>query len=130
VFCLVGAFCFAVQTVILVGLATAGLYEPLANAIGFFCSAQVNYLLSSRLTWGDRDRARLSLPAYNAVALFSLAVNSAVFVGSYRFLWTPFAAALGVVSGMFITYLLCDRILFRARSVTATQPVKTEEVTV
>ncbi|GAB3655236.1 hypothetical protein GCM10027589_14340 [Actinocorallia lasiicapitis] len=115
VFCVVGAFCFAVQAAILTALTWAGMFEPVANAIGFLCSAQLNYLLSSRFTWGDRSRARLSLPAYNAVALLSLAVNSTVFTVSYRFLFPPVAAALGVVCGMFFTFLLCDRILFRNR---------------
>ena len=60
-----------------------GTYRPLANALGFAISAQLNFVLSSRLTWRDRPWAAPALWAglacYNGTALISLAVNTAAF---------------------------------------------------
>src|SRR6266516_2122278 len=89
VFAAVGAFCFAVQLVLLTLIAGAGVDRPIADAIGFALSAQLNFLLSTRFTWRDRKVAGrrdigVRWLAYNATALLSLAGNTAVFAVAYR----------------------------------------------
>ena len=117
----VGGTCFAVQYGLLTALAIGGLYRPLANAFGFFTSAQLNFLLSSRLTWSDRRTkpgrtvwARLA--SYNATALISLTINTAVFELTYQRLGNLVAAAAGVVAGLCVTYAVCDLVIFRTRA--------------
>ena len=116
----VGATCFLAQYVALTALADAGLSRPLANALGFVLSAQLNFVLSSLLTWRDR-RARPSqtlwmrLASYNATALIALAVNTAAFSLVYEHVGNLAAAAFGVVCGMCVTYLVCDLFIFSER---------------
>ena len=50
----VGVTCFSVQFAALTALIHLALYRPLANSIAFAASAQLNFMLSSKLTWGDR----------------------------------------------------------------------------
>lgn len=116
----VGGGCFLVQFGILTALAAAGVERPLANAVGFIVSAQLNFALSSLLTWNDRpaDRTRTvcaRLASYNCAALLSLAVNTAVFTLSYHRVGSLLAAGLGVGCGMCVTYLVCDLLVFRDR---------------
>jgi putative flippase GtrA len=117
----VGGTCFAVQYCLLTVLAIGGLSRPLANAVGFIASAQLNFLLSSRLTWSDRhataNRATWArLASYNATALISLAVNTAVFEVAYQRLGNLAAALAGVVAGLCVTYTVCDLVIFRKRA--------------
>jgi putative flippase GtrA len=124
-FVFVGATCFLAQYCTLTALTTIGVNRPLANAIGFALSAQLNFVLSSRLTWRDR-RARsvqklgTRLACYNTTALISLAVNTAAFSLLYQHVGNLTAAAGGVISGMCVTYLVCDLLIFRERSKHAT----------
>lgn len=117
----VGATCFLAQYCTLTVLTTVGMNRPLANALGFVLSAQLNFVLSSRLTWRDRPggsaRALWArLASYNGTALISLAVNTAVFSLIYQRVGNLAAAAAGVISGMCVTYLVCDLLIFRDRS--------------
>ena len=119
-FVCVGTCCFLVQFGILTALASAGVNRPVANAAGFIVSAQLNFLLSSRLTWRDRPAsttrtAWARLASYNATALLSLAVNTAVFTITYRHFGDLPASGFGVVCGMCVTYLVCDLLIFRNR---------------
>jgi putative flippase GtrA len=116
----VGATCFLAQYCALTAMTAAGLYRPAANALGFVLSAQLNFALSSRLTWRDR-RARTTqtlwarLAGYNGTALISLAVNTAVFTLIYHRTGNLAGAAIGVLCGMCFTYLVCDLLIFRDR---------------
>jgi putative flippase GtrA len=117
----VGGTCFAVQYGLLTALGILGLDRPLANALGFVTSAQLNYLLSARLTWSDRHATAgrsgwVRLASYNATALISLAVNTAVFEVTYQRLGNLAAAAAGVAAGLCVTYTVCDLIIFRKRA--------------
>jgi putative flippase GtrA len=119
-FLCVGATCFLVQYTALTAMAAAGTYRPVANALGFVISAQLNFALSARLTWRDRPlTAARALWArwasYNGIALISLAVNTAVFAVAFHRLGNLPAAALGVLAGMCVTYLVCDVLIFRDR---------------
>jgi putative flippase GtrA len=120
----VGGVCFLAQVAILSMLSGLGTPEPAANAAGFLISAQLNYVLSARLTWGDRRARRSSgLIAYNGTALVSLGVNTVVFTAVYRLTGTTVAAALGVLGGMGVTYAICDRFIFRRRRIRAAAAV-------
>jgi putative flippase GtrA len=113
-FVIVGLVCFTVQFALLIIFARLGVAEPVANAIAFMLSAQLNFLMSARFTWADRGgRLRIRLAGYNATALLSLVANTAVFTAVLARTGTAVAAGLGVVSGMCVTYLVCDLLIFR-----------------
>lgn len=119
-FIAVGATCFLAQYCVLTALAAAGVNRPLGNALGFAASAQLNFLLSSRLTWRDRRGGTAKtlwarLVAYNGTALVSLGVNTAAFTLVYQHVGNLAGAAIGVICGMVVTYLVCDRLIFRDR---------------
>lgn len=125
VFALVGATCFGVQLALLTAAVHLGANRPVANAIGFAVSAQLNFLLSSKVTWRDRpisgwrDMGGRWL-AYNGTALISLGVNTAVFTIAYRAIGTAPASLLGVLIGTVVVYLTCNLFIFRgARRVPA-----------
>jgi putative flippase GtrA len=118
VFVSVGVICFAFQFVLLTLMVHLAVYRPVANAVAFAISAQLNFLLSSRLTWRDRPvagrrGAGARWLAYNATALVSLGCNTAVFTLSYRSIGTTPAAALGVIGGTCLVYLTCNLLVFR-----------------
>jgi len=118
VFAAVGAGCFGVQLVLLTLMVHFGAYRPIANAVAFAISAQINFLLSSRVTWRDRPAAGgrgtgARWLAYNGTALTSLGCNTAVFTVVYRSVGTAPAAALGVLTGTCIVYLACNLLVFR-----------------
>lgn len=50
----VGLFCAGIQWLVMVGLVTLGLSHLVGNLLGFFLSAQINFLLSYHITWIDR----------------------------------------------------------------------------
>ena len=117
-FALVGGTCFLAQYSALSALTAAGVDRPVANALGFVLAAQLNFLLSSLLTWRDRRASNAGtlwarLAAYNGTALISLAVNTAAFTLVYQRVGNLAAAAIGVACGMCVTYLICDLIIFR-----------------
>jgi putative flippase GtrA len=120
VFAAVGALCFAVQLALLTLIVHVGVDRPIADAIGFALSAQLNFLLSTRFTWQDRKVAGrrdigVRWLAYNATALLSLAFNTAVFTVAYQAVGTTAAALLGVLAGTAVVYLTCNYIVFRVR---------------
>ncbi len=117
-FAAVGVTCFLGQFALLSIMVRLGIYRPIANAVSFAISAQLNFLLSSRLTWRDRPaEGRRGTGsrwlAYNATALASLGCNTGVFVAAYRAIGTTPAAALGVVTGTCLVYLACNLLVFR-----------------
>jgi putative flippase GtrA len=119
IFVFVGGMCFAFQFVLLTLMVHLGVYRPVANAVAFALSAQLNFLLSSRLTWRDRPvagrrGAGARWLAYNATALVSLGCNTVVFTLSYRSIGTTPAAALGVLGGTCLVYVTCNILVFRS----------------
>jgi putative flippase GtrA len=118
VFAAVGASCFLVQFILLTAMAHLGMYRPLANAVSFAISAQLNFLLSTRITWRDRPSSGrrgtgARWLAYNGTALGSLGCNTVVFVLAYHSIGTTPAAVLGVVTGTCLVYLVCNLLVFR-----------------
>jgi putative flippase GtrA len=117
-FILVGTVCFALQLALLVALVHLGAYRPIANAVGFATSGQLNFFLNSRMTWRDRPAAGWRATGtrwlgYNVSSLGSLASNTAIFTLSYRAIGTAPAAALGVIVGTGLGYLICNLLIFR-----------------
>jgi putative flippase GtrA len=117
-FIIVGAVCFSVQLAFLAAMVHLGIYRPVANAIGFTLSAQLNFLLNSRMTWRDRPAGTrrgvvTRWAGYNVTALGSLVSNTAVFTLFYRAIGTAPAALLGVIVGTGIVYLTCNLLVFR-----------------
>ena len=118
----VGITCFSVQFILLTITVHLGVYRPLANSAAFAASAQLNFLLSAKLTWRDRPARGWRhmggrWVAYNGTAVLSLACDSAVFIASYRAVGTTAAAALGVLTAACLTYLVCNRLVFRSRRI-------------
>jgi cellulose synthase/poly-beta-1,6-N-acetylglucosamine synthase-like glycosyltransferase/putative flippase GtrA len=117
-FAMVGAFCFGVQSLLLEGLSRAGTNATLADAIGFFVSAQLNFVLSSVFTWRDRRATGARalwyrLSAYNATAAVSLGLNTLAFSVLRPRFGNIEAALGGVITGMAFTYTLCQLAIFR-----------------
>jgi putative flippase GtrA len=108
-----------------------GIYRPVGNSAAFAVSAQLNFLLSSRLTWGDRPargwrQVAGRWVAYNGTALLSLACDTIVFTAIYHAVGTTAAAVAGVVTATFLTYLVCNRVVFRSRALTTGMILITE----
>lgn len=118
-FVAVGGTCFVVQFLFLTGLVHLGVYRPLANGISFAISAQLNFVLSSALTWADRpagSRSRTGARwlAYNGTALLALACDTAVFVAIYHAVGTDAAAVLAVVVSTCLVFVICNYVIFRS----------------
>ncbi|GAA0425081.1 hypothetical protein Acor_36620 [Acrocarpospora corrugata] len=117
----VGSTCFAVQYLLLTSLMVLGVRAPIANAVGIAISAQLNFTLSSLLTWKDRPsgsprRILTRLLAYNATALTALCANTAIFTLTYRTTGISTAAAAGVAAGMLFNYAGSNHLVFRGAS--------------
>jgi putative flippase GtrA len=133
----IGGTCALLQLVFLDLLVQANLELHLANAVAFLLSTQLNFALSSLITWRDRlaphERPALlarRLAGYNGLALLSLAINQAVFSLAALTIHYLAAATLGILAGMLLTYTISGRIIFRhlARTgMAATPPSPTRE---
>jgi putative flippase GtrA len=64
----VAVSCTLLQLAILVGLTHLGLNQVIANGIGLVLSAQLNFVLSARLTWRDRELRPAADPRARALA--------------------------------------------------------------
>jgi putative flippase GtrA len=74
-----GAVGTLIQYAILVGLSEGfGVDSVLASAIGFACSAIVNYLLAHRLVFRSSAQHRRALPTFLLVASIGLGLNTAI----------------------------------------------------
>jgi putative flippase GtrA len=116
----VGVTSFTVQFVLLAILVRLSVYRPVANGVAFALSAQVNFVLSSRFTWGDRPAGgwrgiAVRWAAYNSLALVSLGCDTAIFVLTYRVIGTAPAAVLGVAVVTCMVYLVCNTLIFAGR---------------
>ena len=107
-FALVGFICFGAQWCVLVAL-RAFIHPALADVVGFVLSAQLNYTLSKRITWGDRPN--VSWSKYNIVVVLAALANAAVY-------WTLRDAGdlVALVCAWFassaLSYLLNDSFVF------------------
>jgi putative flippase GtrA len=115
----VGGGCAVVQLLALALLVRLGVELHGANTLAFLLSTQVNFALSSVITWRDRRVGPgwrvvgKRLAGYNALALGSLAINQLVFSLALFVAYFLVASALGILAGMVLTYVISGRILFR-----------------
>jgi glycosyltransferase involved in cell wall biosynthesis/putative flippase GtrA len=129
-FSVVAASSTLLQLLVLFGLTRLGVDKVLANGIGFALSAQLNFVLSARLTWRDRGpryaaharspgRARLRAwsarwASFNVVALIALAVNELVFwVATHTGVRLLVASLLGIACGALVTFTANNLVTFR-----------------
>src|SRR5689334_20213683 len=87
----VGAVCATVQLATLAALVHLGLERHMANVCAGLLATQVNFALSSRITWHDRPATGHPVAAvlsrllrFNAMSLAALAVNWGVFALAAR----------------------------------------------
>jgi putative flippase GtrA len=118
-FVVVGAVCFGVQYGFLLLLDSVGVLPWVGNGLGFVASAQLNFVLSSRVTWGDRGadaggRFVRRWVSYQGSALLALAVNVAVFVVLSPHVWRIAASGAGVLVGSACSYAVNHLLVFRA----------------
>jgi putative flippase GtrA len=139
----VAGSCTLLQLLVLSGLVHLGLDQVIANGIGFALSAQLNFLLSARLTWGDRPpryaaharsatRARVRAwgprwASFNLIAVCALVVNELVFALASR-AGVPLIAAslLGIMTGAAVTFSANHLVTFRPGPSARTAEIGTE----
>lgn len=116
----VGSVCALFQLVVLSVLVYFRSELHLANTLAFVLSTQLNFALSSLITWRDRRAPSRSLvtsarrlAGYNALALGSFLINQIVFALALHFVSYLLAGLSGILAGMFLTYAISGRLLFR-----------------
>jgi putative flippase GtrA len=118
-FLAVGAACFVLQMATLVALLHLGVTDSVANATSFLISAETKFVLSSRLVWNDPSSTGMTWRGFtwfNFATLAIFFVDQFVFVTTDRVLTPVPAAILGVAVGTIVSYLVCDRVIFRSSS--------------
>jgi putative flippase GtrA len=118
-FVAVGGASSLLQFVFLVALVTVGFPQDPANAVAFLISTQVNFMLSSAITW--RDRSAHGLPSrtvarrllsFNGMAVTTLVINETIFALALLRLPYLAAGALGILVAAPISYLVSHRLIF------------------
>ena len=122
----VGSVCALFQLVVLSALVHLQLELHLANTLAFIVSTQLNFVLSSLITWRDRRVLSRSLvtgarrlAGYNVLALGSLLINQIAFALALHVTSYLLAGFCGILAGMLLTYAISGRILFRRALTTA-----------
>jgi putative flippase GtrA len=122
-FLFVGGFCALLQVAILFLLVNGlGLQHNLSNILAIVAATQVNFVLSSVITWRDRLPSRYSRSillrrwsSYNGMAVTTLLVNGAVFAIADRFLHYLAAGALGILAAAALNYTASRHLVFPRR---------------
>ena len=116
-FLIVGGACAALQLGLLFVLAEFAGVGAWSNALAFLASGQVNFLLSTLLTW--RDRTSVSwrgtargLLRFNAVIGVGALANQAIFLGFERAVPYLLAGAIALVMTTLTKYFVADRWVF------------------
>jgi putative flippase GtrA len=115
-FLAVGGGCFAFQLCCLVALIHLGMGGDVANTLSFALGAEMKFVLSLRWVWRDRSAAGQMwrrCARFNATTLVVYFVDQGVFSGTHSVLTPIPAAALGVAVGTLVSYVVCDRLVFR-----------------
>lgn len=120
-FIVVGGLCFTVQIGVLAFLAYLGMFEPLANAIGFALSTQLNFLVGRRFTWPDREAGMTALLSYYIIAMISLGANTVVFASTYRSMGIGVAAVFATAVSATLNYVACNYVVFGRPNASATE---------
>jgi putative flippase GtrA len=125
-FALTGGGAGLVQLGLLALLTGRGWPVASANAVAFLLAAQVNFVLSTTLTWRDRGTTaplwRRWLMYHGSIVAMA-AVNGLVFLAARTALPPVPASATGIAAAGLGNFLLGDRLVFRAHHAgTANQP--------
>lgn len=122
-FVLVGGTCGLLQIAILAGLTRSGnifsdqIGENIANVLAFALSVQLNFILSSNLTWKDKvvpgaSTLRLYF-SFNAMMLGTLVVNQLVFALSNLYLPALVAGMFGIASAAVTNFVISGNFVFQ-----------------
>lgn len=119
-FLAVGGVCAVVQGGLLVLLTEVGAVGSIGNLVAFAVSGQLNFLLSTVLTWRDSvvsaRRARLSrVLRFNAVLAAAALANQLLYLGARSLLPYLLAAAFALGVTTLAKYHLSNRWVFRRR---------------
>ena len=121
-FAFVGVFAGLVQLSVFSLLLLRGVNPILGNALAFLGSVQLNFLLSSLITWRDRGvppdwmEVPLRWAKFHAVCAVGAAVNfTTFFIIARGPLPALVASGAGILAGAVINYAVNDRVVFRSR---------------
>jgi putative flippase GtrA len=121
-FAFVGIFAGLVQLGVFSVLILRGVNPILGNALAFLGSVQLNFLLSSLITWRDRGvppgwmAVPLRWARFHAVCAVGAAVNFMTFFMLARApLPALVASGAGILAGAAVNYAVNDRVVFRRR---------------
>jgi putative flippase GtrA len=138
-FAAVGATAGAIQLGLLALLTARGLPAVPANTAAFLLAAQVNFALSTLVTWRDRVRGQARpapllrrWTAFHGSIAGTALLNQAVFLAARAVLPDLAASALGIALAAGMNYLAQDRVVFRRerpRAVAASAGAPTAERT-
>lgn len=122
-FALVGGTCAAFQLASNLLFRGAGVTDFAAFALSFVLSAQLNFLLSDRFTWGSRRndsgvrwKFLTRWLTYNLSTVAALAVSSTAFTLASLVLANADAVLCGIAASALLTYFVGDRVVFSSRT--------------
>lgn len=135
-FVFTGGLCGLIQLILFtllerMGLSTVPL-QLIANIVAFLLSAQVNFLLSVKLTWRDRQiqqpQQRSNLLArwlaFHGSILGTALLNQLVFLLAHLLLPSLVAVVLGIGVAALANFVLLDRQVFRTPDPSSTDRQK------
>jgi putative flippase GtrA len=116
----VGGSCAVLQLIALAALVRFGVNKHLGNGLAFFGSTQVNFVLSSLITWRERRGREVMnsvfarVASYNLLALGVLVVNQIVFALAASHVHYLIASVFGILAGMVVNYTISRAVVFRS----------------
>ena len=120
-FVLVGAICTVVQIVLFYQFRPLSPWPTLANAAAFVLSAQLNFMLSYRVTWHDTKRQvgyalGATMVKYNMSILMATGINAAAFLVFHRLFPGPDFVAIfcAITVSTVCTFLTNHLYVFRS----------------
>ena len=116
-FLAVGGTCFFLQLSFLVALLHLDVGRNVANAASFLAAAELKFIFSRRFVWRDRSitgQAWRRFAIFNATTIAVFLADQATFVATAPILGAVPGAVLGVAVGTVVSYVVCDRFVFRA----------------
>lgn len=131
-FVFTGGLCGLIQLLLFTLLEHSGWLPLIANTVAFLLSAQVNFLLSVKLTWGDRTlqqpQRRSGLLArwltFHGSILGTALLNQLVFLLAHLFLPSFVSVVLGIGVAALANFVLLDRQVFRTSHPSSTDRQK------
>ncbi|MCA9831340.1 MAG: GtrA family protein [Dehalococcoidia bacterium] len=118
-FALVGIACGGFQLVLLAVFVEATPLGRSGNLVAFVLSAQMNYVLSERLTWSDRRGSHgfgwRRLAGFNALIIAAAGINQVLFIAVDMLAPYLAASALALIATSVLKYAIADRRVFPAR---------------